>query len=166
VTDQSPDAWCIASADALELAALRRLLIAEALPHQGVEARATARFLVASTPGCAVAGGVGLEEAGRDALLRSLVVDPSHRGAGVGARLVEAIEVLARQRDVRMLYLLTTTAAGFFAALGYRSAERALVPAALQRLEEFSTLCPASADCLCKPLGRRIAAGGAARLRS
>jgi amino-acid N-acetyltransferase len=150
--------WRFVVPDAPELAALRRLLAAEALPHEGVEGNAAARFLIAREPDGAVAGGIGLEEAGAHALLRSLVVEPSCRGVGLGERLVAEIEAAARQRGIDTLYLLTTTASGFFMRLGYTRIDRARVPAALLRLDEFSTLCPASADCLWKQTGP-VAAG-------
>lgn len=142
----------VVSATPEELGALRQLLIAEALPHQGVDYGAGVRFLVARSPSGALLGGVGLEGSGPDALLRSLVVDPAYRSAGIGEDLVTAIERVARHRGVANLYLLTTTAAGFFLNRGYRHTDRSRVPSALQRTDEFTTLCPASADCLTRRL--------------
>jgi amino-acid N-acetyltransferase len=57
---------------------------------------------------------VGLEPCGQDALLRSLVVAPDERAHGLGTSLVEHAEQEARKRGLRALYLLTTTAEGFF----------------------------------------------------
>jgi amino-acid N-acetyltransferase len=53
-------------------------------------------------------GLVGLELHGRDALLRSLVVDPNSRTNGIGSQLVEHAENYARARGVDSIYLLTT----------------------------------------------------------
>lgn len=83
-----------------------------------------------SKPGCFYAGydggepvGIGgLERHGSDGLLRSVVVEKSARGDDIGAARCEALETEACARGVEGPYLLTTTAAGFFAA---RDDERA-----------------------------------------
>ena len=64
-------------------------------------------------------GIVGLERFGSVALLRSLAVAAELRGTGVGKALVAAAEEYAQTKNVQTLYLLTTTAADFFARLGY-----------------------------------------------
>jgi amino-acid N-acetyltransferase len=94
----------------------------------------------------------GLEVHGEDALLRSLVTLPPVRGRGVGAAMVAGIEFEARLHGCRSLWLITTTAADFFAKLGFARCERAVVPAAIRETAQFSTLCPASADVLMKVL--------------
>ena len=147
----------IADATPVELGALRRMLVAESLPEQGVASGAGARFLVARTADGRVLGGIGLEGGCPAALLRSLVVDRAHRGAGIGEALVAAIEDVARVDGVETLYLLTLDAAGFFSKLGYGHADRSRVPRALRQTDEFSTLCPASADCMAKRLRSRDA---------
>ncbi|HXH72601.1 MAG TPA: GNAT family N-acetyltransferase, partial [Mariprofundaceae bacterium] len=99
-------------------------------------------------------GCIGLEPYPPCALLRSLVVQPAFRRHGVGNRLLAAAEDLARQLDVRALYLLTTDAAGFFAAHSYHTLGRETVPAPIANTAEFSRLCPTSAQCMAKALGR------------
>jgi len=146
--------WQIASASDADLVVLRRMLVAEALPRQGVTDSPDVRFLVAREATGHVLGGIGLERAGRDALLRSLVVDSTRRGVGLGGLLVAAIESAARREGIDSLYLLTTTVPRFFARLGYRPIDRDQAPADLRQLDEFSTLCPASAACLVKQLQR------------
>lgn len=94
----------------------------------------------------------GVEPAGEAALLRSVVVEPSARGDGVGSALCDALEAVARDDGVDALYLLTTTAAAFFAARGYEEVERSAVPAPMRDTDEFADLCPASATCLRKHL--------------
>lgn len=49
--------------------------------------------------------------------------------------------------------LLTQTAEAFFRLAGYENVERSAVPAGLRNLEEFRSLCPASAACMAKRLG-------------
>lgn len=108
-------------------------------------------FLVA-LDGERVIGGVGVEAYGADGLLRSLVVAPEVRGCGVGARLAAAAERLARERGLRTLTLLTTTAAPLFESRGYAPLDRAEAPEAVRRSSEFRETCPSSAACLGKTL--------------
>jgi amino-acid N-acetyltransferase len=98
-------------------------------------------------------GADGLQAAGPDGLLRSLVVESGARGRGLGAALVGALENRAAARGVVRLYLLTTTAAEFFERLGYEPVARDSVPPGIAATAEFRTLCPASATCLCRSLG-------------
>jgi N-acetylglutamate synthase-like GNAT family acetyltransferase len=62
------------------------------------------------------------------------------------------MEEHARSEGVRELYLLTTTAEGFFAGLGYRSIPREQAEAVLAGTTQFSELCPASARCMVKTI--------------
>lgn len=103
--------------------------------------------------GEALAGGAGLEVVGAYGLLRSLAVEASRRGDGLGRRLVQAIEAHARRHGIHSLYLLTTGAAPYFARLGYRQAARAEAPAEVQSTAEFYALCPDSAVCMLKEIG-------------
>jgi amino-acid N-acetyltransferase len=99
-----------------------------------------------------VVGAVGLQSADGAGLLRSLVVQPSLHRQGRGAALVGAAERLAARRGMDDLYLLTTTAPGFFALLDYLRVDRATVPLALQRTSQFASLCPQTAVCMHKRL--------------
>jgi amino-acid N-acetyltransferase len=75
-------------------------------------------FLVALEDG-RVAGCVHLEEyAPSLAEIRSLAVDPSCHGRGLGAALVEAAERLARKRDIALLFAVSNNDA-FFRTHGY-----------------------------------------------
>ncbi|HEU4800804.1 MAG TPA: arsenic resistance N-acetyltransferase ArsN2, partial [Gemmatimonadales bacterium] len=133
----------IRSATPADLPHVRRLLAANALPVQDVDTTPI-EFLVAERDGHLL-GAVGLELFGDAALLRSLVVDTSGRGTGVGGALVEAIEAHAAAAGVADLALLTTTAAPFFARRGWQTVPRDALPAGVQRSGEFRSLCPASA---------------------
>ncbi len=124
------------------------------MPVADVTPSAAIEFLIALEDGEPV-GAIGLERFGSTGLLRSLVVAASHRGAGHGTALVEALERRATRSGIERLVLLTTTATDFFAARGYSVTDRAALPAELRASREFSALCPASASCL----ARRLHAG-------
>lgn len=95
---------------------------------------------------------VGLEFHGTDALLRSLVVGESARSKGLGSALVEHAEQYAASKNVRSIYLLTTTAEAFFKRLGYERIERSQAPTSIERTREFADLCPASSAFMVKSL--------------
>lgn len=97
----------------------------------------------------------GLERRGQHALVRSVVVVESMRGEGYGQRLLAAIEARASTRGVTDLYLLTTTAAGFFERLGFQRLSRETAPRPIRETEQFETLCPETAVCMRKVVGDR-----------
>lgn len=97
-------------------------------------------------------GCVGLEVLEEVGLLRSVAVDEAHRGSGLGKELVEAMEEHARKQGVQELYLLTTTAEGFFAGLGYSKLAREAAPAGIAGTEQFASLCPSSSSFMVKTL--------------
>lgn len=103
------------------------------------------RFFRRHDPDRRVVGYIGLELHGREALLRSLLVVEGARGHGHGSALVDYAARQAAAMGIEELYLLTTTAAGFFAARGFEPVERSAVPPAIAASREFASLCPASA---------------------
>lgn len=119
------------------------LLRASGLPTAGV-AEHFAAFLVATDSG-SVCGVAGLEIHGRDGVLRSLAVRPSRRGRGIGGRLTERVIAAARDAGLRRVYLLTTTAEGYFPRHGFRPIARDRVSEAARRSIEFREACPESA---------------------
>jgi amino-acid N-acetyltransferase len=137
--------------DRLSLGEVVTLLAASLLPHDDLTEAHLADFLGVYA-GDRLVGVVGLERRGADGLLRSLAVAPPHRGRGLAAQLVEALEARARAHGVRDLYLLTTTAEAFFARRGYERADRAAVPEALRQTPEFASICPSTAVCMKKQL--------------
>lgn len=138
----------VTSAD--DLIAIRALLELAGLPT-GDLVSAQPEFVAIREEGVLVAAGA-LQRFGSAALLRSLVVAPGRRGAGLGNSVVQALESAARRAKIERLILLTQTAAPFFARHGYRAIERGQVPADVQRSEEFRSLCPSSATCMAKRL--------------
>ncbi|WP_225741200.1 arsenic resistance N-acetyltransferase ArsN2 [Halorussus halophilus] len=97
-------------------------------------------------------GVAGLEVEGNVGLLRSVAVEQSARGRGFGTAICEQLLDRARAENLDTVYLLTTTAAEFFADLGFEAVERETVPKAIRDTAEFSDLCPTSATCMKKSL--------------
>src|SRR5690349_17821512 len=79
---------------------------------------------------------IGFEPCGSAALMRSLVVVPKLRDRGVGKRLVAHVEREALSLGMSAIYLLTTTAEGFFSRLGYTAVDRDEVPDAIRATPE------------------------------
>ena len=132
-------------AGSLDVDPLCALLAAAQLPTEGfAEHRQTA---LVAREAAEIIGCVALERYGNMALLRSLVVTPRRRGEGVGQQLTRAALDLARQHGVMAVYLLTTTAADFFAShFGFRPVGRAEVPVTVQQSVEFVGACPQTAQ--------------------
>lgn len=126
-------------AEAPDVAPVRALLAAAGLPLDGV-GEAFTHGVVAIEDG-AVVGAAAIERYGTDGLLRSVVVDEAHRGAGVGTALVTAAESLAADLRIRDLYLLTETAIDWFPRLGYVVRDRSTAPAAIAGSVEFTVSC-------------------------
>jgi len=105
-----------------------------------------------SGPARAPTGLVGVEFCGPNALLRSLVVEPTRRSGGIGSVLVTHAEVHARDHGARSMFLLTTTAEAFFKRRGYADAIRDDAPAEIRATREFASICPASSAFLVKQL--------------
>jgi amino-acid N-acetyltransferase len=125
---------------------VRAQLESAGLPHDDIDAPGR-RFYRLEVGGAPV-GWAGLEACGADALLRSIVIADHLRGQSQGRLLVSSIAAEARQLGVERLWLLTTTAAAFFAKLGFDTVRREAAPAAIQASREFASICPASATCM------------------
>jgi amino-acid N-acetyltransferase len=134
-----------------DLPALTRLLEGCGLPTSDLTEEHLRYFIILGQAG-RVAGCIGMEVSGQDALLRSLAVDSMMRGEGYGNRLLQLMEERARDEGVQRLYLLTTSAADFFEHQGYARIDRADVPESIRNTPQFSGICPASAACLYKSL--------------
>jgi amino-acid N-acetyltransferase len=99
-----------------------------------------------------VVGTVTVEYDYDNALLRSLSVTEEKRNTGVGIGLVEFIEDYVQQQGVRNIYLLTTTAAGFFLKRGYEITDRNTVPDFIKNTSEYSFICSAASTVMKKEL--------------
>ncbi|MFC7097421.1 GNAT family N-acetyltransferase [Halobaculum marinum] len=155
------------ASDAADVASVERLLAAADLPTDDVRDGAAQFLLATPAAGSAAADDApgsppqtdpdpvavgGLEAVGDAALLRSVAVSPGRRGEGIGSAMVAELERRAVADGVAVLVLLTTDAAGFFAAHGYERIDRTEIPAALRSTPQVASLCPDSATVLRKRL--------------
>jgi amino-acid N-acetyltransferase len=79
-------------------------------------------------------------------------VDTTLRGHGVGNRLTAAALDLAGTLRVPAVYLLTTTAEGYFPRFAFSRISRGEVPRGVLQSVEFQSACPASAIVMMKAL--------------
>ena len=126
-----------------DLAHVLALLERHSLPVDG--ASAMGESLVVARLDGQIVGAAGLEFYADGALLRSVVVDARVQGQGLGQQLTEAALALARARDERAVFLLTTTADRLFPRFGYERITREDVPESVRQSIEFESACPASA---------------------
>lgn len=143
IAARKPAPITITTGTTADLPAVEALLRRSDLPTSGV-ADCVETLRVARS-GEHVMGSAALEIYGEMALLRSVAVYPTLRGMGIGQQLATAVLDAARQRGIRHLYLLTTTAGDFFAQFGFQPVARGAVPAAVKASAEFTSLCPDSA---------------------
>ena len=76
------------------------------------------------------------------------MVDKDFRSQNIGKVLIERIKAHALLNNVKVFYLLTTTAKDYFLHLGFKESARDQAPNAILKTEEFQSLCPSSAACL------------------
>ena len=101
--------------------------------------------VIVARSGGQVVGSAGLEIYGQSALLRSVAVDETLRGQGLGQRLTKAALDMARDAGVSSVYLLTRTAVEFFPRCGFVAIERQHLPLAVQSSGQFRTECAKTA---------------------
>ena len=130
---------------------VRALLVKAQLPVADLASSRSLNLLGFRDHGRLV-GVVGIEVYGSVGMLRSLAVEPTHRNTGLGAALVSNAETWAAEHGVETLYLLTTTAAKFFAKQGYEVVPKSEAPEAIAGTAQFSGLCPASSTFMRKVL--------------
>jgi arsenate reductase len=83
--------------------------------------------------------------AGSHALLRSIAVPVPEQLRGVGRRLVAALLGRLADHGVTQVWLLTTSAGGFFERIGFVAVERTLAPDPIRTTSQFQGICPGSA---------------------
>lgn len=135
--------FVVRAATAEDRGSIERLLTARDLPTAGLGEHLDG-FVVA-VRGAVLVGCAGVEHHGEVGLLRSVVVAEDAAGRGLGRELVRATLERARALGLRELYLLTTTAAGYFPRFGFETVGRGALPPALSASEELRGACPASA---------------------
>ena len=131
--------------------AVRALLEESSLPTDDLGPDRLDSFLVVEDGG-ELAGLIGLQVFGTTGLLRSLVVAKAARRAGLGGKLVGALESAAQTAGITDLWLLTVDAERFFERQGFTVVERETVPDSIRGSDEFSGLCPDSAYLMMKSL--------------
>jgi amino-acid N-acetyltransferase len=134
-----------------DLEQICRLLNSNGLPTADIDEQHLAGFMVARSGGD-LAGVVGIEPHGTEALLRSLCVVADQRGRGLGLALCGAAEAAARGTGARELYLLTTDARAYFEKQGFAACSREDTAPKIQSTAEFQTLCPSTATVMSKRL--------------
>ena len=95
----------------------------------------------------------GFQRHGEIALIRSVVVADGARQGGIGSNIVPLLLFRAFEAGSRRAYLLTSSAAPFFAKLGFRNIERANAPEAILSTRQAASICPASAHLMSRELG-------------
>ena len=126
-----------------DLPAVRRLLSSAKLPLEGLDDHRE-RLWVWDQDG-AVVGAIAYEAYGDKGLLRSLVVDPTQRGAGLGGALLHAGLDQMRRSGLRDAYGLTTTIPDWLARLGWSEVPKDTLPPQLHQSMELRGACPDTA---------------------
>jgi amino-acid N-acetyltransferase len=126
------------------------LLAASGLPTAGLMEHLDSAYVVRR--GARVVGTAALEVYAGGALLRSVAVDKTERGGGLGRLLTERAIGEADARELAAVYLLTTTAEEYFTRFGFAVVAREHVPHSLHASVEFQSACPASATVMRKIL--------------
>ena len=137
-------------ATAADLESVHTLLSQSHLPLDGVS-DCIGGFFVAEASG-SIVGSIGMERHGSFALLRSAAVSGPFQGRGIGRRLVEELIADAEREGLSAMYLLTTTAEGYFPSFGFERIDREAVPSDLAESPELKGVCPASAIVMRKAL--------------
>ena len=128
------------------LVAVRALLRRNGLPFEDCDQHIDDFIGVTEAKGLIAIGGI--EVLGDVALLRSVAVDQSFQGRGLGRAIVDRLHELARSRGLLELYLLTESAEAYFLAYGYENRAREDLPIEVKSTEQFRALCPASAQAM------------------
>jgi arsenate reductase (glutaredoxin) len=132
--------------------ALAAALAAEGLPVDDL-AEPGRRFFAYRSLGGALLGFGAYELHGSDALLRSIVVTKQARGKSIGRNLLPLLAYRVLRAGARRAFLMTLTAADFFAKIGYKKIERTDAPAAILASRQAASLCPATTVLMSRKLG-------------
>jgi amino-acid N-acetyltransferase len=101
--------------------------------------------MLVANEGERVVGTAALDLYADGALLRSVAVEPHRQGQRLGHQLTDAALRLATALGANTVFLLTTTAEGFFPRFGFEQITRDEVPPFVRGSVEFQSACPASA---------------------
>src|ERR1700730_4759263 len=133
----------IAPATSFDLEEIPRLLKDAGLTLEGIN---NCEFWVAKNARNQTIGAVGLETWGNQGLLRSLVVEKTSRGKGIGRKLVLRIIKEAKKRDLQELFLITEAVKEYYQKLGFTLIDREMVQGPVLNSAEFRGACLETAD--------------------
>ena len=136
--------------DAGGIGDMRLALRTAGLPEDDLRPEITSFFRLDDAAG--PLGWAAVEHHGSEGLLRSVVVLDGRRGERLGTDLISRVIQAAADDRIKRLWLLTETAAPFFAKLGFTMSERESAPPAIRQTSEFLYCCPSSADCMAREL--------------
>lgn len=143
--------FAIERASTADVASVLAVLAEHGLPAEG--AADILDTMLVARDGVHVVGVAALDVYADGALLRSVAVAATHQGRGLGRELTKAALALATTSDILNVYLLTTTAEGYFPRFGFHRITREAVPASVQASVEFQSACPASAVVMRRRIG-------------
>jgi len=127
-------------ASSSDVPGLIAFLKANSLPTVGVES-CYENFVIATDEKGKWIGVAGLEVYNQNALLRSVAVREEYRGFGHGGVLVDEVLKNAKREGVRVVYLLSETADGYFRRLGFDLVDRNDVDESVKASQEFTECC-------------------------
>lgn len=133
-----------------DFAGIHALLTECGLPCAGVQA-SSGQYWVAAQAGQLV-GVIGAEYYDAAALLRSFAVTPAWRRSGIAAALLEQVWQAVQEQGSTVAYLLTNTAATYFACRGFTVVERTVLPPRLLAESALGSACAASSICMARPV--------------
>ena len=126
------------------------LLKEENLPTEDLS-KELPHFFVIESDG-RIAGAIGLELHERQGLLRSMIVHKDYRNRAIASTLVNELLQYATGAGIENVYLITTTAEGYFAKKGFDTIDRKHVAPVILSSSEFSSLCPSTATVMVKKI--------------
>ena len=134
-------------AEEKDLPLIKKILLENNLPVEDLSGKIDLFFAI---QGESLIGVGGIEKYKEYGLLRSVAISDKYKDQGYGTELIKKLIYYATYQQLRELYLLTTTAKGFFEHLGFTTIDHDQVPEVIQKTTEFSSLCPSTAFCMKK----------------
>jgi N-acetylglutamate synthase-like GNAT family acetyltransferase len=118
---------------------LKAFLARAGLTLSGLDAPSVRLWLLQNDTGQVVgSAGIELSEDGEHSLIRSVAVDKSLRGAGIGLRLGQFALDQAAARGARQAWLFSRRSGAFWQKLGFAPADRADLVTALPRSHQVA----------------------------
>jgi len=147
------DKMVVTKAKVHDLPGIFGLLRDNGLPFDWI-VRDLSSFLVIKE-GPKIIGCAGLEIHGRVGLLRAVSVKKERQGQGLGMTLIVRMLDLARDRNIKRIYLLTDSAYKFFSKFGFERVEKNKADPVIQQTEGFNHCCACSSNVMVNDLTAR-----------